>query len=192
MIRVPYEFEPNLTDAEFQKIGQFACRWAIIDNTLANCLRAILKMQPEDATIMIFPLSQDLRMHRIEAFTKRNMLSEDQIALFLELKPLIRAMQFLRTTALHGIVDREAKGFSLRSKSRWLGKEELFQCEELINYTAHVTIAFSMSLGDKDWAAMTYTLPDRPPIPDFLPPDCRAFHAKSKAGPPAPRASSRE
>jgi hypothetical protein len=186
MIPIPWNFEPNLTDAEFQTIGRFACRWAMIDNTLANCLRAILKMEPEEATVMIFPLTQDIRMQRIEALSKLHIMNQDQIALFLELKPLIRAMQFLRTTVLHGIADSQTGDFLLRSKLRRVGKDELFQCEDLINYAAHVTLAFRFALGDagKAWPPVPYALPDRPPIPDFLPNDCRAFPARSKGGPP--------
>ena len=102
---------------------------------------------------------------------------------FLELKPLIKAMQFLRNTVLHGIVVSLGEGndafFHLRSKGRNLTREELFSCEDVINYTAHVALAFRLSLGQKDEAS-TYALPGRPPIPDFLPTECRAFPQADK------------
>ena len=40
---------------EFQKIGQFASRWAHIEHTAANCLRRLLEFDPKQATVMIYP-----------------------------------------------------------------------------------------------------------------------------------------
>ena len=181
MIKTPYHFEANLSDQEFQKIGQFACRWALIEHTIGNCLRVMLAMGPEPATIMIFPLSLDLRMRRISELAKQRFLTGYQLALLAELRPLIKAMQYLRNTTLHGVAmnlgdDPDRTYFNLRSKGRNLTRGELFSCEDLINYTAHVTQAFRLSLGDKtyqDHERHTYELPRRPHIPEFLPPDCR-------------------
>src|SRR4029434_7484060 len=100
MIRTPYHFEANLSDQEFQKIGQFACRWALIEHTIANCLRVMLAMEMEPATVMIFPLTLATRMKRISKRDKQ--LTVYQLAVLAELKPLIKAMQYLRSTALHG------------------------------------------------------------------------------------------
>jgi len=182
MIKTPYHFEANLSDQEFQKIGQFACRWALIEHTIGNCLRVLLEMGPEPATIMIFPLSLELRMRRISELAKQRFLTGYQLALLAELRPLIKAMQYLRNTTLHGVVmnlgdDPDQTSFNLRSsKGRNLTRGELFSCEDLINYTSHVTQAFRLSLGDKAYEgheAHTYALPRRPHIPEFLPPDCR-------------------
>jgi hypothetical protein len=96
-------------------------------------------------------------------------------------------MQYLRNAVLHGVViGDEAEGdppfFHLRSKNRNLTKAQLFECEDLINYAAHVALAFRLSLGDKeDLRGPGYALPDRPPIPDFLPGDCRAFPKPGRA-----------
>ena len=181
MIKTPYHFEADLSDQDFQKVGQFACRWALIEDTIANCLRAMLKMEMEPASVIIFPLSLDLRMRRISELAKQRFLTGYQLALLSELRPLIKAMQYLRNTALHGIVmsfgdDPDQTYFNLRSKGRNLTRGELFSCEDLINYTAHVTQAFRLSLGDKtyqDHEGHTYVLPHRPHIPEFLPPECR-------------------
>jgi hypothetical protein len=181
MIRTPYHFEANLSDQEFQKIGQFACRWALIEHTIGNYLRVMLEMGPEPATIMIFPLSLDLRMRRIRELAKQRFLTGYQLALLAELRPLIKAMQYLRNTTLHGVAvnlvdDPDQTYFNLQSKGRNLTRGELFSCEDLINYTAHVTQAFRLSLGDKTYEGHeghTYELPHRPHIPEFPPPDCR-------------------
>ena len=181
MIKTPYHFEADLSDQEFQKIGQFACRWALIEHTIANCLRVMLGMEMEPATVMIFPLSLDLRMRRIRELAKQRFLTGYQLALLAELRPLVKAMQYLRNTTLHGVAmnlgnDPDQTYFSLRSKGRNLTRGELFSCEDLINYTAHVTQAFRLSLGDKtyqDHEGHTYVLPHRPHIPLFLPPECR-------------------
>lgn len=181
MIKTPYHFEANLSDQEFQKIGQFACRWALIEHTIGNYLRVMLEMGPEPATIMIFPLSLDLQMRRIRELAKQRFLTGYQLALLAELRPLIKAMQYLRNTTLHGVAvnlgdDPDQTYFNLQSKGRNLTRGELFSCEDLINYTAHVTQAFRLSLGDKTYEGHeghTYELPHRPHIPEFLPPDCR-------------------
>jgi len=182
MIKTPYHFEAILSDQEFQKIGQFACRWAHIEHTIGNCLRVMLEMEMEPATAMIFPLTLDQRMERISKLAEQRFLTGYQFALLAELKPLIRAMQFLRTTALHGVVmslgDDDNIYFHLRSKGRNINITDLFSCEDLINYAAHVTQAFRLSLGDKTYEGHeghTYALPARPPVPDFLPAECRAF-----------------
>jgi hypothetical protein len=156
MIKTPYHFEADLSDQDFQKIGQFACRWALIEYTIANCLRMMLGMEMEPATIMIFPLSLDLQMRRISQLTKQRLPMGYQRALLDELRPLIKAMQYLRNTTLHGVAmslgdDPDQTYFNLRSKGRNLTRGELFACEDLINYTAHVTQAFRLSLGDKTY-----------------------------------------
>jgi len=180
MIPTPYRFEANFSPEEFQKFGQLAVRWSHIEHTIANCLRVLLKFDPKQASVMIYPLTLDTRMARIGEHIKFIPLEPEQMALFEELKPLIRAMQYLRTTALHGtLVDlfsSEEPFWHLRSKNRMITKSQLFACEDLINYAAHVTQAFRLSLGKKDDdTGDTYALPDRPPIPEFLPDDCHAF-----------------
>jgi len=181
VIKTPYHFEANLSDQEFQKIGQFACRWAFIEHMIGNCLRVMLKMEMEpDATVMIFPLSLETRMTRISKLAKQRFLTGYQLAVLAELRPLIKAMQYLRSTVLHGIVtsfgDDDDPHFHLRSHSRNVNIKDLFACDDLIKYTAHVTEAFRLSLGDKTiegHEGHTYELPRRPHIPEFLPPDCR-------------------
>jgi hypothetical protein len=95
MIKTPYHFEADLSDQEFQKIGQFACRWALIEHTIGNCLRVMLGMNPKHATIMIFPLSLDHRMTRIRELLARQptLLNDYQRSVLEELRPLIKAMQ---------------------------------------------------------------------------------------------------
>jgi hypothetical protein len=173
-----YTIDVKLSASEFQKIGRFACLWAGIEHSIGNCLRVILEMEPEQATVMVFPLNLDMRMARISELTRLNIMTSYQLALFAELKPLIKGMQYLRNTTLHGIVMNPNENdafFHLRSKSRIMSKEELFSCEELINYATQVTQAFRISLGDTGNRGHTYALPDRPQIPSFLPADCRAL-----------------
>jgi len=178
MPKTPYGYEALLSDQDFQKIGQFACRWAYIEHTVSNCLRVILNMDPTDATAVIFPLTLDTKMTRIGTLARPGRLNDYQLALFGELKPLIRAMQYLRNTTLHGTVmslgDDDKIFFRLRSKDRSINRNDLLSCEALINYTCHVTQAFRISLGEGDDPGHTYALPDRPSMPEFLPKECRA------------------
>jgi hypothetical protein len=180
MIPTPYAFEANFTPEEFQKIGQFASRWAHVEHMAANCLRRLLDLSPKHATFLIFPLNLDQRMTKIADILKQRPLSSHQMALHGELKPLIRGMQYIRNVVLHGVVidlfPKDGPFFHLRSRDRKITKAQLFSCEDVINYAAHVMLAFRLSLGEEhDPAGKSYALPDRPPIPDFLPDDCRAF-----------------
>jgi len=97
--------------------------------------------------------------------------------MFDELKPLIKAIQYIRNNVVHAIVienEKDEPFFHLRSKGRNLTKAQLFGCEDITNYAAHVALAFRISLGEKgDDRGHNYKLPDRPTIPDFLPKDCR-------------------
>jgi hypothetical protein len=127
-------------------------------------------------------------MGRISEHIKLKPLEAYQATLFEELKPLIRAMQYIRNTVIHGVVidlfADEEPFWHLRSKNRMVSKSQLFSCEDLINYTAHVSLAFRFSLGEKEGdQGRTYALPDRPPIPDFLPDDCRAFPKGAREAP---------
>ena len=181
MIKTPYHFEANLSDQEFQKIGQFACRWALIEHTIANCLREMLGMEMEEARGKVFYLTLHQRMERISKLAEQR-LTEYQLAVLAELQPLIKAIRYLRNTALHGVVtsfgdDPDQTFFHLRSHLRDINIKDLFACDDLIKYTAHVTQAFRLSLGNKTYEGYeeghTYVLPHRPRIPEFLPEDCK-------------------
>jgi hypothetical protein len=189
MIPTPYNFEPNFTAEEFAKIGQFTLRWSHMDHTIGNCLRRLLEMSPTHATVFIFPLSLDNRMSHIERLTKLTPLDPLPGGLFAELKALVKAMQYIRNSAIHGIVISGVEDepyFELRSRGRRITKSQLFGCEDLINYTAHVVQGFRWSLGEKEspfsegWGAHTYALPHRPTVPDWLPDDAKAFPKEDK------------
>jgi hypothetical protein len=77
-------------------LGQFALRWSHIEHTVANCLRVLLDIDPKAATIMVFPLSLHDRMDRIGKFDKLRPIPPETKTLFLELKPLVFAMQYVR------------------------------------------------------------------------------------------------
>jgi len=129
MVKTPYGYEGLLSDQDFQKIGRFACRWAYIEHTISNCLRVILEMEPKEATVMIFPLTLDTKMARISELARPTSATEYQLPVFAELTPLIKAMQFLRNTTLHGVVlshgSDERIYFNLRSKNRSVNRNDL-------------------------------------------------------------------
>ena len=96
------------------------------------------------------------------------------------MKPLVKAMQFIRGTAVHGVVidffsneemfidNRGSKG------RRNLTFTQLMECEDLINYTAHIAIAFRLTCGGKDDdRGPDYTLRARPQLPTWLPDNCK-------------------
>jgi hypothetical protein len=79
------------------------------------------------------------------------------------------AIQYVRNNVIHAFVTEGDHEFRLHSKQRTLTKAEVFSVEELTNYTAHVTVALRYALGfEFDPEGHTYTLPDRPDIPEFL------------------------
>jgi hypothetical protein len=186
MIPTPYRFEANVTAEQFQKIGQFTLRWSHMDNTIANCLRRLLDMDPKQANVMIFPLSLDQRFQKIGQLSKHQPFTGERKWLFEELKPLIFAMQYIRNTVVHGVVidffSDDDIFFNLRSKNRNITIPQLLECEDLINYSGHVTEAFRLTFGEKDDnRGEAYTLPDRPPIPEFLPKEAKAFPLEDTA-----------
>ena len=84
MIKTPYHFEADLSDQDLQKIGQFACRWALIEHTIANCLRVMLGLEMEEARLKVFSLTLHQRMEQISKLADRR-LTKYQLAVLAEL-----------------------------------------------------------------------------------------------------------
>ena len=89
----------------------------------------------------------------------------------LELTAIMKGVQFVRNSVIHAILledDEEGHVFHLRNKERSLTKAQIFSCEELTNYAAHLTYSLRYGLGLKGGASHEYASPDRPAIPEFL------------------------
>jgi hypothetical protein len=156
MIPSPYGYESKISDEEYKIIGQYTLRWSQIENSIANSLRSLLGLDPKHA----------------------NAFAGQRKAVFAELKPLIKAMQFIRGTTFHGVVigffSAEDLFINNRSGQRNLTFPQLKECEDLINYTAHIAIEFRITCGgEDDDRGPEYALPNRPRLPAWLPDNCK-------------------
>jgi hypothetical protein len=170
MIPVPWSLEPELPSEDFHKIGQLAIRWSHIDQIIGNCLKVVLRLSDDEATVVVFPLNAETRLNRLCELNEVSPLSEDAQRILAELRPIMRGLQLVRNNVIHAFVRddlRDGFTFHLRSKDRVLTREEVFSSEELTNYAGHLALALRFALG-LGGPPRSYTLPDRPAIPDFL------------------------
>lgn len=170
MIGTPFYFEEQFTAEEFQKVGTLSLRWSHIDHIVGNCLKALLGITDEQARVMIFPLSLDNRLKAIAELSEISNVSEETKDLLGKLGPVMKALQYVRNTVIHAVIDRDTQGFQLRSRKRSIPKEEVFSTEELTNYAAHLALHLRSAIGEKElppWYQLT-PLPERPAIPEFL------------------------
>jgi hypothetical protein len=85
---------------------------------------------------------------------------------------MMKGLQAVRNNVSHAVIMYAVRTgdpiFELRSHSLGYTKAEVFETEELTNYTAHAAWVLRHELGDKDPANAPSPLPGRPPIPGFL------------------------
>jgi hypothetical protein len=170
MIPTPFRYEANLTPEDFQKIGQLSLRWSHTDHIIANCLKVMLRLTDEEAILMVFPLSLDLRIQRIEAHRKLKKLPPDADHAFTELKAAMEIFRPVRNFVAHALLRDEARGeqvFEFRSKGKKMTKMQIFETEELTNYASHAALVFRYALGEKN-SDVPSPLPNRPRIPMSL------------------------
>ena len=167
----PFRYEEWLTPAEFQKLGELFLRWSHIEHIIGNCLRAVLRLDGEQAVVMIFPLPLERRLDKIRELAEINPLPTDADAAFYELNYAMKCINYVRNSVVHAVmVDDPDQGlmFHLHSKKRLIAKEHVFAIEELTNYAAHAALSLRHALGLKGSPAVQHPLPDRPEIPEFL------------------------
>jgi hypothetical protein len=171
MLPSPYNFEPEMSDQDFQKIGHLSIKWSHLEHLVGNCLKVMLRLSDQEARIVVFPMGLETRLTRMNELSEVGQLSEASHKYLRELKAVMRGIQYVRNNVIHAIVetkDDADHNFRLHSKNRDLSKQEIFSAEELTNYAAHVVFALRFSLGFRDGSTLSYTLPDRPEIPEFL------------------------
>ena len=69
MLASPFRFDKELSSDDFERLGRLSLRWSHIDHMIANCLKVLLGLNEDQARIMIFPLTSELRLQRIEELT---------------------------------------------------------------------------------------------------------------------------
>ena len=167
MLNSPFQYDTWLAPAEFQKLGELSLRWSHLDHIIGNCLSDILKLSPEQAVIMVFPLSAEYRLQKIKELSKIKKINKDAHAALEALSEVLSYILQVRNNIIHAIMiedDTDGAVFHLRSKKRTLTKEQVFSVVELTNYAAHAAFALSHALCRKK----RHPLPDKPEIPDFL------------------------
>jgi hypothetical protein len=121
MIKVPYAFDPELTPEEYQKLGELSLRWSHIEHVIGQCLKTMLRLSDDEATIMVFPLTLEHKLQRMHRLTQTNQYSDKTISTLKELTQIMKGIQYVRNNVVHAIVlpdNKEGHVFHLRSKER--------------------------------------------------------------------------
>ncbi|PBB26127.1 MULTISPECIES: hypothetical protein [unclassified Mesorhizobium] len=172
-------YEDVLAPADFQKIGQLTLRWSLIEHTIGNCLRVLLRLTPAESVPMVFKLAARERRERIRELIAVNPVPPETEFLFKELDVVMQAIQPVRNNLVHSILlwtgDRKNLFFHLRSKDKNLTKEEVFATEDLTTYALLAVLNFRFAVGPKDHDPdeIPPPLPERPEVPEFLRPSLR-------------------
>lgn len=117
MIETPFLVEEHFTNKEFTQLGQLLLRWSHIENLVANCLKVLLRLDEQEARIVVFPLTLEYRMTKIDDLSKLNPMPPLAQDVFKELKPCIKAMQDIRGSVVHAIAAYDnADGYVFHSK----------------------------------------------------------------------------
>ena len=67
MLASPFRFDKELSPEDFERLGRLLLRWSHIDHMIANCLKLQLGLDEDQARLMIFPLSTELRLQRMNS-----------------------------------------------------------------------------------------------------------------------------
>jgi hypothetical protein len=179
MIPSPFRLEQKFNCDDFEKIGRLSLRWSHIDHMIGNCLKIMLRLSDDEANIVVFPLSTELRLTRIRELNKLTPFpTEAATRAFKELDLVMKGIQAVRNNVVHAVVMGPGK-FELRSKKkRSYSKDEIFSVEELTNYAALAVLILRHELGEIDPEYDPPSLPQRPQVPKFLQSLIHAPHAR--------------
>jgi hypothetical protein len=172
MIQTPFRFEKQFTSSDFEILGRLSLRWSHIDHTAGNCLRVLLRLNPDEAVTMVFSLSSESRLRRIKELIEIKPVSAEAVHFFRELDAVMKGIRSVRNNVIHAVLfwAGSTQQFHLRSKLRTYSKDQIFQAEELTNYAAHAVLNLRHALGKRDFDPdeIPPPLPERPEIPEFL------------------------
>src|SRR5262245_20555807 len=149
--------------------GRFRRDWEV-EHILKNCLRVMLGLSLKEANLMVYPLSVEIVLQKIDGLHKIKPPRAKAAQVYAELKPIIRSLQAVRNDAVHSVIKETDRGlvFENRARGRTITKEEIFSCETLTNYASQLVLAFRYALGFKEGPKPPRNLPPRPEIPNFL------------------------
>lgn len=171
MLKPPFIIETSLTPEDYQKVGELAIRWAHIEHLAGNCLKTMLRLTEDEASLVVFPLSLDQRVQRMKNLAVAQKRQPTTVWGLAEFEAVMKGVQYVRNNMVHSVVtDDVEKGhqFHLRSKERTLTKEQAFSIEEITNYAAHLVLWLRYAMGIQGIYVAPFPLPDRPEVPEFL------------------------
>ena len=171
MLNSPFQYDDWLTPKEYQKLAELSLRWSTLDHVIGNCLSTMLKLSPEEAVVVVFPLTTQYRLEKIKSLAKLKKINKDARAALAALLSVMKYISRVRNIAIHGIMiedNEDGALFHNRSKGQTLTKEQVFSTEEITNYAAHAAISLRYALGIKGSPGERHPLPDKPDVPKFL------------------------
>ena len=174
MIESPFEYA--LSPEELQRLGKLSLTWSHTEQLVGHCLKDLLRLSNDEAVIMIFPLSLEQRLRRLQELTTLSQMTDEMKTALEELLAIMPAMQLVRNHVAHAVLIHDPTGelqFHLSSKDRTLTKKQIFDSEELSNYACHVAMSLRFSLPSARASGWHKPLPDRPALPDWLLPHIR-------------------
>lgn len=171
MLKSPFQYDDWLLPEDYQKLGELSLRWSTLDHIIGNCLSAMLKLSPEEAVVMVFPLTTQYRLEKIKDLAKITRLNKDAHTALAALVSVMKHISKVRNNVAHAILvedDEAGAVLHLRSKGQTLTKEQVFSTEEITNYACHAAMALRYALGGKGLSGEQYPLPSKPDVPEFL------------------------
>jgi hypothetical protein len=172
MIKSPFRYEKNFTAKDYETLGKLSLRWSHIDHVIANCLKRFLRLNDDEAQIVVFQINADYGFDRILKLEELKPLRKKKAAHALdELCLLMKGLRQVRNNVAHAVLMRDGTAdqiFESRKTRRVFTKAQIFETEELTNYVAHAALVLRDELGDKDPAGAPGPLPPRPEIPGWF------------------------
>jgi hypothetical protein len=65
MIESPFRYEKNFTEKDYETLGKLSLRWSHIDHVIANCLKRLLRLNDDQAQVVVFQIYADQRFEHI-------------------------------------------------------------------------------------------------------------------------------
>jgi hypothetical protein len=172
MIKSPFRYEKSFTAKDYERLGKLSLRWSHIDHVLANCLKRLLRLEDDEAQVVVFQLTADQRFDRILELDKlKRSLNEKAGRALEELCFLMGGLRQVRNNVAHAVLMHDGTAYQIfesRKTLRKFTKAQILETEELTNYTAHAALVLRDELGDKDPAGAPGPLPARPKIPAWF------------------------
>lgn len=170
MLAAPIEFEPEISENQYARVGRLIVKWALIDHLIGTCINVQNGTTDEAAQRAVFSETAGRKIAMLED-AMRTLAPGDARRAFEVLLPLWKGLKEARDNVAHGVATiNEDRNVALhhRRKSRDAEIEEILSLEEVTNFVAHAALSLRYALGLKSDPNLRHSLPAIPPIPDLL------------------------